>query len=95
MASLELDEPEPAASVEAPLATNLDLNLEMDEAAEEELPSEFLISTPQSPEPNQTAETAGSNEPTTTGEAAPAAPPVTEQAETENSPPGEEVHQVY
>ena len=95
MASLELDEPEPAASVEAPLATNLDLNLEMDEAAEEELPSEFLISTPQSPEPNQTAETAGSNEPTTTGEAAPAAPPVTEQAETENSPHGEEVHQVH
>jgi segregation and condensation protein B len=95
MASLELDEPETAPIVEAPPATNLDLNLEMDETVEEELPSEVLIFTPQSPEPNQTAETAGSNEPTTTGEAAPAAPPATEQAETENFPHGEEVHQVH
>jgi segregation and condensation protein B len=93
MASLELDEPEPASRVEAPQATNLDLNLEMDETVEEELPSEVLISIPQSPQPDQTAETAGSNEPTTTGEAAPAAPPATEQAETENLPHGEEVHQ--
>ena len=93
MASLELDEPEPASRVEAPQATNLDLNLEMDETVEEELPSEVLISIPQSPQPDQTAETAASPEVPPSQEAAPAAPHSPEQVETENLPHGEEVHQ--
>ena len=90
MASLELDEPEPASSAEPAHATTLDLNLELDQTVDEELPGQFLSPTPATPEPTQTAETAGSNEPPSTGEAAPAAPPATEQAEIENFPHGEE-----
>jgi len=90
MASLELDEPEPASSAEPAHATTLDLNLELDQTVDEELPGQFLSPTPATPEPTQTAETAGSNEPPSTGEAAPAAPPATEQSEIENFPHGEE-----
>jgi hypothetical protein len=85
MASLELDEPEPASHEESAAATTMDLNLEMDANEEEESVLNFTPAT------TPTAETAASNEPSLSEEAAPAAPPATEQAETENFPHGEEV----
>jgi segregation and condensation protein B len=91
MASLELDEPEPAPGAVSPAATTTDLDFEAEETIADEIPAE-PVNDPQ-PEIPQTAETAGSTEPLSTGEAAPAAPPATEQAETENSPHGEEVHE--
>ncbi|MGA2351516.1 MAG: SMC-Scp complex subunit ScpB [Terracidiphilus sp.] len=81
LATIELDEPEPAVDEDSEQRLNRALGPEFDEAASEALESEI-----ESPESTETAETAVSNEPTTPAEAAPAAPPATEQEETENSP---------
>ena len=87
LASLELDEPEPASGTDPAPTGTLELDLEMDEADDEDLaPTSALETTP-------TAEMAASNEPPPSEEAAPAAPPATEQAETEHSPHGEEIQE--
>jgi segregation and condensation protein B len=87
LASLELDEPEPASGADPAPTGTLELDLEMDEADDEDLaPTSALETTP-------TAEMAASNEPPPSEEAAPAAPPATEQAETEHSPHGEEIQE--
>ena len=91
MASLELDEPEPSPGAEPAASTTMDLEFELDETSDNEIPVE-PVNEPQ-PATTQTAETADSIEPSSTPEAAPAAPPATEQAETETSSNGEEIHQ--
>jgi segregation and condensation protein B len=93
MADLEFDEAEPVAEAELTSAEATDSSLELDEADTEELPGEVSSAPDETPEPTQTAVTAGSNEPQDPAEAAPAETVPTEQAETENSPHGEEIHQ--
>jgi segregation and condensation protein B len=97
MAAIELDEPEIASDSEfASSATpnsNLDLNLEVDGADDDEHPGEVANSVPETHEPSKTAVTAAGIEPPIPEEVAPAAPLATEQAETENSPDGKEEDQ--
>jgi segregation and condensation protein B len=97
MAAIELEEPELTSGSEPALpetaASNLELSLELEETAGEELADEFERSAQETPEPTGTAVTAASSESPVPEEVAPAAPPATEQAETENSPDGEEEDQ--
>jgi segregation and condensation protein B len=97
MAAIELDEPEIASDSESASSatpnSNLDLNLEVDGADDEEHPGEVANTIPETHEPSKTAVTAASIEPPIPEEVAPAAPLATEQAETENSPDGKEEDQ--
>jgi segregation and condensation protein B len=95
LASQELDEPETSSGGNAAGAAaskpELEFDLEVNEADDDELSNESLSSPSQTTHPTPTAEMADSNGLSRSEEAAPAAPPATEQAETENSPHGEEV----
>jgi segregation and condensation protein B len=93
MADLEFDDAEPVAEAELTPAEAEDSSLELDATDAEELPGEVSIAPNETPEPTQTAVTAGSNEPVTPADAAPAETDPPEQAETENSPHGEENHE--
>jgi segregation and condensation protein B len=97
LAAIELDEPEPEPEPAAGRAPNPAAGPEFDEAASEELedsPAQNAEPLPETPEPNETAETAASNETINPAEAAPVLPHPTEQAETETFPHGEEDQEV-
>jgi segregation and condensation protein B len=101
MAAMELDEPESESAsdsseeleITSPSYTDLNLNLELDETAEDSS-GETFDTAPATPKTIQTAETAARHEPPThAGASAPAASPALKQAETETfSNDQEDIH---